>query len=48
MPSCELLVYGMAAGWLALALYVATMATRQRKLVRELASVRAMMEGEKR
>ena len=47
--NCELLAYGMAAAWVALALYVASMAGRQRKLEREIASVRSMMEkGEDR
>ena len=44
--SGDLLIYGMAAAWLALALYVASMASRQRKLAREIASVRAMMDGD--
>lgn len=44
----ELLGYGMAVAWIALALYVVSMASRQRKLVRELENVRVMMDGEKR
>lgn len=44
--SGELLFYGVAVAWLVLALFVASMAGRQRKLAREIASVRAMMDGE--
>ena len=43
----ELLIYGLAVAWLALALYVVSMAGRQRKLVRELANVRTMMDADR-
>jgi CcmD family protein len=45
MEKFETLIYGIGLAWLALALYVASMASRQRKLSREIASVRSMLES---
>lgn len=42
-----MLIYGLAVAWLALALYLVSMAGRQRKLVRDLANVRAMLDADR-
>ncbi len=40
----EFLSYGLAAAWLILTVYVLMMVGRERKLKREIASLRAMLE----
>jgi len=40
----EFLTYGLIAAWVILALYVLLMVGRQRKLKREIAGLRAMLE----
>ncbi len=40
----EFLIYGLIAAWLILALYVLMMVSRERKLKREIASLKAMLE----
>jgi CcmD family protein len=40
----ELLTYGIALAWLVLALYVATLANRQRKLTREITRLKQTIE----
>jgi hypothetical protein len=43
----EFLSYGLAAAWVILAAYVLMMVGRERKLKREIASLRAMLEEKK-
>jgi hypothetical protein len=40
----EFLSYGLTAAWIILAIYVLIMVARERKLKREIASLRAMLE----
>jgi CcmD family protein len=40
----EYLSYGLTAAWVVLALYVLMMVSRERKLKREIASLKAMLE----
>ena len=40
----EFLSYGLTAAWVILAVYVLMMVSRERKLKREIASLRAMLE----
>jgi CcmD family protein len=40
----EFLSYGLTVAWLVLVLYVLLMVSRQKKLQREIASLRAMLE----
>ena len=40
----EFLSYGLTAAWIILAIYVLMMVARERKLKREIASLRAMLE----
>jgi hypothetical protein len=40
----EFLSYGLTAAWVILAVYVLLMVSRERKLKREIASLRAMLE----
>jgi hypothetical protein len=40
----EYLSYGLTAAWIILVIYVLTMVARERKLKREIASLRAMLE----
>jgi CcmD family protein len=40
----EFLSYGLTVAWLILVLYVLLMVSRQKKLKREIASLRAMLE----
>jgi CcmD family protein len=40
----EFLSYGLTAAWLILVIYVLMLVSRQRKLRREIASLRAMLE----
>jgi len=44
----EFLSYGLAAAWVILAAYVLMMVGRERKLKREIASLRAMLEEKQR
>jgi CcmD family protein len=43
----EFLSYGLTAAWMILVVYVLLMLARQRKLKREIASLRAMLEEKK-
>ena len=43
----EFLSYGLTAAWIILAVYVLMMVARERKLKREIASLRAMLEEKK-
>ncbi len=43
----EFLSYGFTAAWVILVLYVLMMMARQRKLKREIANLRAMLEEKK-
>ncbi len=43
----EFLSYGLTAAWIILAVYVLMMVSRERKLKREIASLRAMLEEKK-
>ena len=43
----EFLTYGLVAAWVILAVYVLMMLGRQRKLKREIASLRTMVEEKK-
>jgi hypothetical protein len=40
----EFLSYGLTAAWIILAIYVLMMVARERKLKREIASLKAMLE----
>ena len=40
----EFLSYGLTAAWVILVIYVLTIVARERKLKREIASLRAMLE----
>jgi CcmD family protein len=40
----EFLSYGFAAAWIVLALYVLMMVSRERRLKREISSLKAMLE----
>ncbi len=40
----EFLSYGLAAAWVILAVYVLTMVARERKLKREIAGLKAILE----
>jgi hypothetical protein len=40
----EFLSYGLTAAWVILAIYLLMMVSRERKLKREIASLRAMLE----
>jgi hypothetical protein len=44
----EFLSYGLTAAWIILAAYVLMMVSRERKLKREIASLKAMLEEQKR
>ncbi len=44
----EFLSYGLTAAWIVLALYVLLMVSRERKLKREIAALRAMLEDRPR
>ena len=52
MPSspdnAAFLTYGMIAAWLILAIYVMFLAARERKMKREIASLRALVEEQRR
>jgi hypothetical protein len=43
----EFLSYGLTAAWVILVIYVLMMVARERKLKREIASLRAMLEERK-
>jgi hypothetical protein len=43
----EFLSYGLTAAWIILAFYVLLMVSRERKLKREIASLKAMLEEKK-
>ena len=43
----EFLSYGLTAAWVILAVYVLMLVSRERKLKREIASLRAMLEDRK-
>ena len=43
----EFLSYGLTAAWVILAVYLLIMVSRERKLKREIASLRAMLEDRK-
>ena len=43
----EFLSYGLIVAWLVLVVYVLMMATRERKLKREIASLKAMLEDKR-
>jgi hypothetical protein len=43
----EFLSYGLTAAWVILVVYVLMMVARERKLKREIASLRAMLEEKK-
>ena len=43
----EFLSYGLTAAWIILVIYVLMMVARERKLKREIASLRAMLEERK-
>jgi hypothetical protein len=43
----EFLSYGLTAAWIILAVYVLMMVARERKLKREIASLRSMLEEKK-
>jgi cell division protein FtsL len=43
----QFLSYGLTAAWIILAIYVLMMVARERKLKREIASLRAMLEDKK-
>jgi CcmD family protein len=43
----EFLSYGLTAAWIILAAYVLMLVSRERKLKREIASLRAMIEEKK-
>lgn len=43
----DLVMYGMAAAWAAVAFYLVTISSRQDKLAREIASVRSMLDGDR-
>lgn len=44
----EFLSYGLAAAWVVLAVYVLMMVGRERKLKREIAGLRAMLEEQQK
>jgi CcmD family protein len=44
----QFLSYGLVAAWVILVVYVLMMTGRQRRLKREIASLRAMLEDKKR
>ena len=44
----EFLSYGLTVAWVVLVLYVLLMVARERKLKREIASLRAMLEEKQR
>jgi hypothetical protein len=44
----EFLSYGLTAAWIILVIYVLLMVARERKLKREIASLRAMLEEKPR
>jgi CcmD family protein len=44
----QFLSYGLVAAWVILVVYVLMMTSRQRKLKREIASLRAILEDKKR
>jgi hypothetical protein len=44
----EFLSYGLTAAWVILVIYVLIMVSRERKLKREIASLRAMLEEKPR
>jgi CcmD family protein len=44
----QFLSYGLVAAWIILVVYVLMMVGRQRRLKREIASLRAMLEDKKR
>jgi CcmD family protein len=44
----QFLSYGLVAAWIILVAYVLMMVARQRKLKREIASLRAILEDKKR
>jgi len=44
----QFLSYGLVAAWIILAAYVLMMVGRQRRLKREIASLRAILEDKKR
>ena len=44
----EFLSYGLTAAWVILAVYVLMMVARERKLKREIASLKAMLEDKPR
>ena len=43
----EFLSYGLTAAWIVLVIYVLMMVARERKLKREIASLKAMLEEKK-
>jgi len=44
----EFLSYGLTAAWVVLAVYVLMMVARERKLKREIASLKAMLEDRRK
>ena len=44
----QFLSYGLVAAWIILVIYVLMMVARQRRLKREIASLRVMLEDKKR
>jgi CcmD family protein len=44
----QFLSYGLVAAWIILVIYVLMMTSRQRKLKREIASLRVMLEDKRR
>jgi CcmD family protein len=44
----EFLSYGLTVAWLVLVVYVLVMVSRQKKLQREIAGLRAMLEDKRR